>query len=73
MANSLLCAFGQQGLQSGLGFIVLQMGRLGPGNDDAEKARGFAAFDTAPEFAVGADDEVLVERIGTGGDAICRR
>ena len=42
---------------------------------DAEQARGLAALDAAPEFPLGGDDEVLVERIGMGRDLdpLCRR
>src|SRR3974377_2040157 len=35
---------------------------------DAKQARGLAALDTAPELSFGSDDEVLIERIGMGGD-----
>ena len=35
---------------------------------DPKQGRGLAAFDTAPEFPLGGDDEVLVERIGVGLD-----
>jgi hypothetical protein len=35
---------------------------------NAEQGRGLAAFDAAPEFPLGGDDEVLVERIGMGLD-----
>ena len=35
---------------------------------DPEQGRGLAALDTAPELALGGDNEVLVERIGMGGD-----
>ena len=35
---------------------------------DAEQARGLAALDAAPEFPLGGDDQVLVERIGMGRD-----
>ena len=35
---------------------------------DAEQARGLAALHTAPELPFGGDNEVLVERIGMGGD-----
>ena len=39
-----------------------------PSRHGKEQARGFAALDTAPEFPLGGDDEVLVEGIGVGGD-----
>src|SRR6516164_8529446 len=32
------------------------------------EARGLAAFDTAPELALGCNDQVLIERIGMGSD-----
>src|SRR6266568_6649526 len=35
---------------------------------DAKEARGLAAFDTTPEFSFGRNDEMLIERIGMGGD-----
>ena len=35
---------------------------------DPEQGRGLTALDTAPEFALGGDNEVLVKRIGMGGD-----
>jgi hypothetical protein len=35
---------------------------------DAEQARGLATFDTTPEFPLGRDNKVLVERIGIGRD-----
>jgi hypothetical protein len=35
---------------------------------DAEEARGLAALDTEPELPLGRDNEVLVKRIGVGGD-----
>ena len=35
---------------------------------DAEQGRGLAALDAAPEFPLGGDDEVLIERIGMGLD-----
>ena len=35
---------------------------------DPEQGRGLAALDTAPEFPLGGDDQVLVERIGMGRD-----
>ena len=63
---------------------VARFGEPGPGIggghiDDADTIRGFggsipnragglAALDTAPEFPLGGDDEVLVEGIGVGGD-----
>src|SRR5262249_61328389 len=34
----------------------------------SEEARGLTALDTAPELAFGGDNQVLVERIGMGGD-----
>jgi hypothetical protein len=42
---------------------------------DAKGARALATLDTAPELALGRDDEMLVERISMGGDfrPICRR
>jgi hypothetical protein len=39
-----------------------------PRRIDPEKTRGLATLDTAPEFALGSDDQVLVERIGMGLD-----
>jgi len=33
-----------------------------------ERARGLATLDAAPELPLGRDDEVLVERVGMGGD-----
>ena len=94
MADSLLCIFGHQGLQFGLGFFVLEICRLGPGKAsgelrpgiggahidnanrldprlwrlDPKQSRRLAIFDTAPEFPLSGDDEVLVERIGMGLD-----
>ena len=44
------------GLDSGLGRL------------DTEKGRGLSAFDTAPNFPFGRDDEMLVERISVGLD-----
>ena len=35
---------------------------------DAKEARGLPAFDAAPELALGRNNQVLVERIGMGGD-----
>ena len=35
---------------------------------DAEKGRGLAVFDAPPELPLGGDNEVLVKRIGMGGD-----
>ena len=35
---------------------------------DTEQARGLAALDTAPELPLSSDNEVLIERIGMGGD-----
>ena len=35
---------------------------------DSEQARGLAALDIAPELSLRRDNEVLVERIGMGGD-----
>ena len=35
---------------------------------DTEEARGLATLDTAPEFPLGRNNKVLVERIGMGGD-----
>jgi len=35
---------------------------------DTEEARGLAALDAALEFALGSDNEMLIERIGMGGD-----
>ena len=40
-----------------------RLGRLDP-----EEARGLAALDAAPELPLGRDDQMLVERIGMGGD-----
>ena len=34
----------------------------------AEQGRGLAALDAAPEFPLGGDDQMLVERIGVGLD-----
>ena len=33
---------------------------------DPKQARGLASLDTAPELALGGDDQVLIERIGVG-------
>src|SRR5262245_8191949 len=38
-----------------------------PGRLDAEQARGLAALDAAPEFFLGSEQQVLVERIGVDG------
>ena len=38
------------------------------GRFDSEQGRGLAVLDTAPEFPLRGDDQVLVERIGMGGD-----
>ena len=35
---------------------------------DPEQPRRLAALDTAPEFALRGDDEMLIERIGVGRD-----
>ena len=35
---------------------------------DPEEGRGLAALDTTPELPLRSDNEVLVERIGMGGD-----
>src|SRR5262249_1410131 len=35
---------------------------------DTEEARGLAALNAPPELSLGRDDEVLIERIGMGGD-----
>ena len=35
---------------------------------DAEEARGVAVLDAAPELPFGGDNEMLVERIGMGGN-----
>ena len=35
---------------------------------DSKQSRVLAAFDTAPELTFGRDNEVLIERIGMGGD-----
>jgi hypothetical protein len=35
---------------------------------DPEQLRLFPALDTAPELALGGDNQMLIERIGTGGD-----
>ena len=40
----------------------------GFGGSIPNRAGGLAALDTAPEFPLGGDDEVLVEGIGVGGD-----
>ena len=40
----------------------------GFGRFDPEQTRRLAALDTAPELALRSDDEVLVERVGMGGD-----
>jgi hypothetical protein len=40
-----------------------RLGRL-----DAKESRGLAALDAAPELPLRCDDEVLIERIGMGGD-----
>jgi hypothetical protein len=35
---------------------------------DPEQLRLFTALDTAPELALGGDNQMLIERIGMGGD-----
>jgi hypothetical protein len=35
---------------------------------DPKQGRGLATLDAAPELAFGGDNEVLVQRIGMGGD-----
>src|SRR5207244_4186100 len=35
---------------------------------NTKEARGLATFDAAPELPLGRDNEMLVERIGVGGD-----
>jgi hypothetical protein len=35
---------------------------------NAEQMRGLATLDTAPELALGRDHQMLIERIGMGGD-----
>ena len=40
-----------------------RLGRL-----DAEQLRLVATLDTAPELALGSDDQMLIERIGMGQD-----
>ena len=35
---------------------------------DSEQLGFFAALDTAPELALGGDDQMLIERIGVGQD-----
>ena len=40
----------------------------GLGGSTPNRPRRLAVLDTAPEFSFGSDDEVLVERIGMGGD-----
>ena len=35
---------------------------------DPEEARRFAALDATPELSLGRGNEVLIERIGVGGD-----
>src|SRR6516162_2926841 len=35
---------------------------------DTKEVRGLAAFDTAPELSLRSNDQVLVKRIGMGGD-----
>ena len=40
----------------------------GFGGSTPNRRRGLATFDTAPKLPLGGDNEVLVERIGMGGD-----
>jgi hypothetical protein len=40
----------------------------GFGRFNTKEARGLATLDTTPELAFGGNDQVLIERIGMGGD-----
>src|SRR5215471_15423710 len=38
------------------------------GRFNTKQSRGLAVLNAAPEFSLGGDDEMLIERIGVGGD-----